>query len=690
MTSARSTESLVAEAHGLSGEWADVVYVVRLSPNPTFVYVSTSIEDLVGVSVDSHLSDPWLASQLVGAIDLGDLTNPVTDAPHSLLLPWPTKDGRLVWMRHMCRLVAESDDARVLLGAARDVSDQVAHDAALRSALGKYRLLAENASDVLLLIRADGLVDWVSPSVLALTGWPASSLLGHSPWDLIHPDDRAAAIAVLAEAAVSVETLEPVLLRLLVAGDRYAWVSARGRQVDLAEGGRRLVVSLRMVDDLVHAREAAEKGQALLQAAMDSLLDPYVVLLPVRDARGEIVDFTPAEANNAACLDIGLDRQQLLASTLMDLSSPELGLSSPEAGSAFVSMFAHVMDSGEPLSREDYSFRTPTTDSDTRIDVRAVRAGPALGLTWRDVSERHEAHEVLSAAKDRFQQMAEESSDVVMAIPSRQVLWVSPSIGETLGWTREEWLGRHVDDYVHPDDRAWFAQAGMAVRRGEDQVVRFRMRTRAEAYHWVEAHARPYTESAEQQDRAVVSFRLVDSEVAAEVELERRARNDELTGLLNRKELFDRLEHVNRGRRSGDRLAVLFCDIDDFKAVNDRAGHAAGDALLRTVADRIRATVRRADLVGRVGGDEIVVVLGSVNDEAESIDIANKIREAVAWPIDLPTGSERVTMSIGCTLTQDDEGEDAVIARADRAMYLAKESGRDRVVSLLHPTHDSR
>ena len=198
---------------------------------------------------------------------------------------------------------------------------------------------------------------------------------------------------------------------------------------------------------------------------------------------------------------------------------------------------------------------------------------------------------------------------------------------------------------------------------------------------------RPYVDQYGVADGAAVSFRVVDNEVAAEQELERRARYDELTGLLNRKEALDRLGVLRRREPIvGHELAVLFCDIDRFKTINDTFGHAAGDELLRVTADRLRANTRQADLIARLGGDELLVVLDGVHDLAEATRVAGKLRRRVSDPVPFGDGSIVATMSVGVTLALSGENEDAVIARADAALYEAKHSGRDQVVAFT-PRH---
>ena len=174
-------------------------------------------------------------------------------------------------------------------------------------------------------------------------------------------------------------------------------------------------------------------------------------------------------------------------------------------------------------------------------------------------------------------------------------------------------------------------------------------------------------------------------------ELERRARTDEMTELLNRKAVFDKLEALKEeSRRTGSTHAALFCDLDRFKSINDRHGHAAGDEVLRVVAGRIQAFLRSTDDLGaRVGGDELLVVLHGVHDLDDALEIGEKLRVATSEPIALTNGSEiKTTMSIGVTLAKPGENPDDLIARADTATHEAKKSGRNQVITIPQPDSD--
>jgi diguanylate cyclase (GGDEF)-like protein len=164
---------------------------------------------------------------------------------------------------------------------------------------------------------------------------------------------------------------------------------------------------------------------------------------------------------------------------------------------------------------------------------------------------------------------------------------------------------------------------------------------------------------------------------------------DPLTGLFNRRYLVEQAPRAWRqARREGTRVAAMVLDLDHFKKLNDAHGHAAGDAVLRAVADSLGATVRPTDVLARIGGEELVV-LGLVGDSDEARRLAERLRAAVAHT--RTEDGHAVTTSIGIALTRPEDGENAtealwrLIDRADAAMYEAKQAGRDRVAGTAVP-----
>lgn len=163
--------------------------------------------------------------------------------------------------------------------------------------------------------------------------------------------------------------------------------------------------------------------------------------------------------------------------------------------------------------------------------------------------------------------------------------------------------------------------------------------------------------------------------------LEAAANFDVLTGLPNRRLLTDRLtQAIERSKRSGSLMAVCFMDLDGFKAVNDTFGHDAGDEVLKVVAKRLLQTLRGADTVARIGGDEFVLLLGDLSQTQEANGLLERVLREVSRPIDLPAQQVQVGISIGVTLYPVDASTaEDLLKHADMALYLAKSKGKGRI-----------
>ncbi|MFO1219278.1 MAG: EAL domain-containing protein [Burkholderiaceae bacterium] len=185
--------------------------------------------------------------------------------------------------------------------------------------------------------------------------------------------------------------------------------------------------------------------------------------------------------------------------------------------------------------------------------------------------------------------------------------------------------------------------------------------------------------------RELLGYRGVGTDVTRAVSAERQlrhmARFDSLTGLANRTQFIERLElALARAARHEHLFAVLFIDLDRFKAINDSLGHAAGDELLRTMAARLSALVRGADLVARLGGDEFVILVEDIDDPADLRALGQRLLQSIGEPLTLQDRRFQISGSVGISLYPND-GDDAqtLLKNADAAMYLAKSKGRNNV-----------
>ena len=286
-------------------------------------------------------------------------------------------------------------------------------------------------------------------------------------------------------------------------------------------------------------------------------------------------------------------------------------------------------------------------------------------------------------AEMRYRILADNAVDIIVHLRGGDVVWISPSVEVALGGPVDWWTGANFSRRIHRNDREAVAAALQRIAGGESVLQRFRVRSGDGNYHWVDGHGKPYVDAEGSTDGLIAALRIVDDQVEAERRLERLARFDTLTGLVNRAEAIGRLASAMQQPRPLETyVGVLFCDVDHFKEINDMWGHAVGDHVLTTLAARIRRSVRQGDTVGRMGGDEILVLLPDVHSIDEVAAIAEKIRCRAAEPVDVAGKVISATLSIGATIALPGESVSSIMIRADAAMYRAKLGDRNAVVPI--------
>jgi diguanylate cyclase (GGDEF)-like protein/PAS domain S-box-containing protein len=255
------------------------------------------------------------------------------------------------------------------------------------------------------------------------------------------------------------------------------------------------------------------------------------------------------------------------------------------------------------------------------------------------------------------------------------------------GWFREEALGRPVADVLRLVDSASGAvlpDVVVIVTLGDKSATSTKCTNctliRRDGLEFgIENRVAIIHDQQGDTIGAVISFRDVSTARAASLEMSRVAQHDVLTQLPNRTLFDDRLtQAISLAERQGKQLAVLFVDVDQFKRINDTLGHGVGDNLLRSIAGRLSACIRRTDTVSRLGGDEFLILLSQVEHAEDAAITARKILRAIAAPHIIDNKSLDINVSIGGS-TYPADGQDAasLVSRADIAMYEAKQHGRN-------------
>ncbi|MBA3745150.1 sensor domain-containing diguanylate cyclase [Sporichthya sp.] len=254
---------------------------------------------------------------------------------------------------------------------------------------------------------------------------------------------------------------------------------------------------------------------------------------------------------------------------------------------------------------------------------------------------------------------------------------INPALARMLGWSAEELLAQAPPQVVHDEDRSVEDEAAARLAAGETAVtVEHRYRHREGHVLWVRRTATLVRDAAGIPEYVVAAYEDIDARRSQDARLAYLALHDALTGLANRALLDDRLSQaIAACEREGGVVAVLFCDVDGLKSVNDRYGHSFGDELLVTVARRLGLQVRGGDTLARFGGDEFVVVC-NLRSPDDAASMCRRLSIAVEADPDLIAPDGRavpIRVSIGYAVSHDSRTDArALLVQADESMYEAK------------------
>ncbi len=406
------------------------------------------------------------------------------------------------------------------------------------------------------------------------------------------------------------------------------------------------------------------------EAFMDAFAKTVGGLVSFVDAQGRVV-----YASSALAEWMDTTREAIHGKTLREIYGDE-------AYSQFEPWTNRAL-AGEDVHYERQARRKDGASQWLSVNLRPQRdaLGNVIGYfsCALEVNELKRTHDALGRA---LQELAShiENTPLAMVEWSSDIhvkRW-SPQAEAIFGWTVDEVLGRKPSEFalVHPDSLENVRALTQELTEG--RARRNRMLARNVTKDGRAIWCQWYNSAVFDESGRLASILSLAEDVTAredaEEQLRQAAVHDALTGLPNRNSLAARLEHaIMRVNRSGDRLALLFIDLDRFKKVNDTLGHAAGDEVLRQAAARIRACVREVDTVARLGGDEFVVLLETdVRPDTPGI-IGERIRAAFGSPFDWKGLEVRCGASLGVSLYPDHARDPAaLIASADEAMYREK------------------
>jgi diguanylate cyclase (GGDEF)-like protein/PAS domain S-box-containing protein len=496
----------------------------------------------------------------------------------------------------------------------------------------------------------------------------AEQLLGYKP-------DELTGLRIEELLASRDDDLNSTLRRRSVRSAEYAFRSREGNKVDLTlsispvihqgEAAGAIIIG-RDMRERKRAEREARRAVTLLHSTLDSTADGILVT----DDRGHILTYNQRFVDMWRIPQDIIDTadERLVRSTVVDqLSQPA------EYETTIATLYAQP----EAESFELLEFRDGRRFE--RYSIGRTIEGIAKVRVWsfRDVTARFAAEAALRESEVRYRLLFEQNAaGVYVTDVNGEIVDCNSTFATLVGAKRNDLVGKSVGELyerkVERDELASMLQdAGML------NGVEIELRRADGARVWVLQNLA----LVGQGEHAMIHATVVDisDRKRAEEQIEFHAYHDVLTHLPNRRLFADRLAlGINRARRSGRSLAVMFIDLDHFKSVNDTLGHTAGDELLLEMSQRLRDCIREDDTVARLGGDEFTIILSELRHPEDAAQVAQKILEAVQMPMTIAGMPIELSASIGIALYPVDGFDvETLLRNADSAMYRAKESGRN-------------
>jgi diguanylate cyclase (GGDEF)-like protein/PAS domain S-box-containing protein len=549
------------------------------------------------------------------------------------------------------------------IGVALDITDRRTADEALRQREREFKALVENAPDMIARFDSELRHVYANPAVQRVLGLPPDEIIGRSHPELGIPEELYSVWRTSLREVF--DTGEEREVEFATPGGSHSYLS---RLVPEFGDDGSIETVLTITRDITEHKRAEEALRAS-ETDFRDLVENISEVIYAQDKDGRITYVSPVVEQLG-----GYSPREVIGRPFTDFIHPE------DLPSLIESFRRTVAGNPEPfeyrVATKSGGFRwvrtssRPVYDGDQIVGLRAV---------LMDITDRRRVEEALRESEGKFRTLAETVAAAAFIFQGTRMRYVNSAAEAQTGYSREELLTMDFWEVIHPSSREQVKKRGLARQRGESVPTRYEVKllTKSGEERWVDFMAATIEFDGEPAVLGT-AFDITERKQAEET-IRHLAYHDGLTGLPNRTLFEDRLTvTLAQARRKKGIAAVMFLDLDRFKVVNDTVGHAMGDQLLQSVAERLRALVRDGDTVARVGGDEFTVLLPEVARVEDAVEVAERILETLRQPWQVNGHEFRITTSIGIAMCPGD-GDDAesLIRNADTAMYRAKDGGRD-------------
>ncbi len=647
------------------------IYIVQ---GGKFQYVSSLFQELTGYT-EKELQDVY-SLDLVHPDDREEVRKRAIESLKSgSSLPceyrFIKKSGEVMWVLEKLTST-EYKGERATAGSFMDITERKQSEDVLAKSEERYRTIMDETHDDYFEVDLAGNFTFVNDAICRSVGCTAEDLIGKSYSATTNSDDVKIIYKAFHQIYLTGQPVKAFTFKFirkdgsLGVGEMSAFpmrnessemVGFRGVSHDVTER--------------VMMEEALRQSEARYRTILEEIEEGYYET----DLTGNYTFF-----NDVICKKLGYSREEMTGVNFQAHTAPEDIQKITEA-------YYGVYRTGKPLKwMPPKQIRKDGKELFTEDSVSLLRndKGEIIGFRGvsRDITERILMEEALRRSEERYRTILEEIEEGYYETDlAGDITFANNAACRQFGRSEAELIGMNYRTYVPKEDAKGVYQAWNKVYRTGEPLRAYPFATirKDGTQIFLENSVSPLCN----KEGKIIGFRSVSRDITERKQFEEKladmATHDSLTGLPNRTLLNDRLTMgLALSRRSGNRLAVMMLDLDKFKVINDTMGHDIGDQLLKAVGERLASVTRKSDTVGRMGGDEFVLVLPQISQPANAAMLAQRILDIFREPFIFDGHRLNVTTSVGIAVYPDDGKEiEELLKSADTAMYWAKEQGRD-------------